>query len=705
MVVRACEYDPQVVIIYALYFCLHVITPGVVVMYAVKGRPLSLTTAIALGIPTGFAIELLSFLGLAALGARQWMQFLPVGWIAVAILVRRRDGAWPVRCRLTARHALLALAMSALFLWTVLLAASQMFSESPLVAGLPQRPIFHDWVYLLSRAATIKQHWPLEDPSLAGTTLQYHYFMLVHVAAASWVTKLELGTILLRLMIVPLGGVLIVQAYALGRLVSRRAWGGVLAALLTVGASEVSFSPSYGESMFLGLFVRWLYVSPTFLFGMIFFGALLFAVASSATTGRLRPIEVGWLGLMAAAATGAKGTVMPILLLALGLWAGWNWWRERHLPWRLVVIGAAMTVAFGGVYVATMSSWGGGQARFEPFHVYELTQFWKTWFSVWQHWLARWLPDAAATQLAALACGVVAFVGTCGVRLLAIPYLLSGDASHRQGPVAWLGAVTIAGAALGGALHLHANSELYLILVIRLPLAVLASAFVVSMASRLRAWTRSFRATAGPDAAAIGRPGLRSGELRLGLVWFAVGGVGLALAAQSATSVLRQQRGFSEWLRIGANTRVTENMRQLRETMLWIRGHTERDAVLVANAFTPVHLQKGRGRLVDHTTAGVHYYYSALSERRLWVEGPTYVMQTTMARQRMERAARVFAGGAPASAVTSGPCYALVDLSLGDGAKPALPLRARVFANARYEIYRLPPDVSAPATQLAGHLP
>ncbi len=700
IVVRACEFDPQTVAIYALYFALHVIVPGVVATSAVKGRALSLTTVIALGVPTGFAIEIFSFLGLSALGLREpWLRFLPVVWLALAVLTRWRHGGWPVRCRWTARHAWLALAMSGLFLWTVLLAASQMYAESPLVGGLPQRPIFHDWVYLLSRAATIKQHWPLEDPSLAGTSLQYHYFMLVHAAAAARVTQLELGTILLRLMVVPLGAVLIVQAYALGRFVSRRAWGGVLAALLTVGATELSFVPHYGQSMFLGFFMRWLYVSPTFFFGMIFFGALLLALAHAAEAGRVRGREYGWLILLAAAATGAKGTVMPVVLLALALWAVWRWCSDRRIPRGLVWIGVVMGGVFLVVYFTTMSAWGDGQASFEPFHVFQITRFWKSWHGSCEQWLGRWLPGAVATPLAAAACGAVAFAGTCGVRLLAIPYLIHGDAQHRQRAAGWLGATLLAGAVLGGVLHLDSNGELYFFLVIRLPLAVLAAAFLVSVGLRLQRW----RAAAARPPALLASPAgtpvfTRRWAGRSALVVVAAAGIGLTVAAQSGTSLLRQRNGFTEWMRVGRQAKITDDMRELRETMLWIRRHTERNAVLVANAFTPVQLEQGRGRLVDHTTAGVHFYYSALSERRLWVEGPTYVLQTAVARQRMAAAAEFFAGrvSVPPAVGIDAPCYAVLDRSLGEVRDLALPAYARVFANARFQVYRLPARASGP---------
>jgi hypothetical protein len=87
----------------------------------------------------------------------------------------------------------------------------------------------------------------------------------------------------------------------------------------------------------------------------------------------------------------------------------------------------------------------------------------------------------------------------------------------------------------------------------------------------------------------------------------------------------------------------------------------------------------------------VHFYYSALSERRLWFEGPNYIMDTTRARLRASMASGFFYRGRSLrpDAVSSGPCYVLIDRSLNDGAWVALPQDHRVFANARMEVFKL----------------
>jgi hypothetical protein len=336
--------------------------------------------------------------------------------------------------------------------------------------------------------SSMVHNWPLDDPSLAGTPLQYHYFMMVHAAAASGTIGVEITLVLLRLMVVPLGAVLVAQAYMLGRQVARSPWGGAIAALLVVMAGEMSFAANFGQPMYLGLFARWLFVSPTFFFGMIFCGALLLAIAHCDRLARCGVQHHIWLFLLAAAGTGAKRTVLPVLICALGLWAGWRWVHERRFPGRLVAFGCGLSAGFAVVYLATMSSWQTGDARFNPFHVFQLTEFWKTYLPVWQQALGHWLPAAVALPLATLGCALVVFAGTCGVRLLAIPYLCWSARPRRDPLVGWLGAFFFASTGMGLLMELNSYGELYLILMIRLPMAVLAAAGVVDVARRFQAW-------------------------------------------------------------------------------------------------------------------------------------------------------------------------------------------------------------------------
>ncbi|WP_414664662.1 hypothetical protein [Horticoccus sp. 23ND18S-11] len=693
IVARAFSYELGPVVGYFGYFALYVALPGAVVMYAVNRGPISLAPALALGLPTGFAVEIFTYLGLSALEAKEVYIWIPVVWVALALGIRLRRGEWPVRVRVSAHHAGIWLALCAAFFGTVLIAASQMFAEAPLANGLPTRAIFHDWMYLVSRAGVIKNNWPLDDPSLAGTPLQYHYFMMVHAAAASWTTGVELSAVMLRLLYLPLGAALVAQAYVLGRAVSRSPWGGVIAALLTVIVSEASFSRSYSEPMFLGLFLRWLFVSPTFFFGVVFCGALLIAVHQCTRLARCDARHYGWLLLLGAAGTGAKGTVLPVLGCALGLWTLWRWSRERRFTLRPVLIGGCLATAFLVVYVPMMSAWGKGDAAFNPFHVFQLTSFWKTVLPVWQQGLAQWLPANVATPLASVLCALVVFAGTCGVRLLALPYLFWGDRRRRDAAlVGWIGAFFVASAGMGMLMELNSYGELYLILMMRLPMAVLTAGFVLAAYRRCLTWWREPAAQLVlPQGPSRLPPGM-SFKLRRFLLAGALTAVAVTGTVQTTAWWSRNSSGLREFLRTPVDLKPDRSMEDLREALLWVRRNTEPNAVLVANACTPENMKKDHWGALDRTLTGVHFYYSALSERRLWFEGPNYILDTTRARQRAGLASDFFYRGQPllSETVSDDPTYVLIDRSLADNARVTLPQEARLFSNARMKVYRLP---------------
>ena len=51
-----------------------------------------------------------------------------------------------------------------------------------------------------------------------------------------------------------------------------------------------------------------------------------------------------------------------------------------------------------------------------------------------------------------------------------------------------------------------------------------------------------------------------------------------------------------------------------------LQTHTKQDAIVVANAFTARNVEFAKRANLDRTTVDKYFYYSALAERRLWVE-------------------------------------------------------------------------------------
>ena len=695
LVARGCGYDNAVVLRYVAYVLLYVALPGAVVLAWVRRSSISLLQLIGLALPTGFALESLTFLGLKSMGWSAYYEDVPLLWLCAALVWVHRRRQPLARVDFEGISSGMVLLLSLFGLATVVIAAAQMYVETPLREGLPVRPIFHDWLYLVSRAAEIKHRWPLEDPSLAGTPLQYHYFMLVHTAAASAVTGTEISVLFLRLIVIPLGAVLIVQSFALGRRLANSEWAGILTVLLMFMASEVSFSGNYLDPTYLGIFLRWLFQSPTFYFGMIFFGALVVAVTRIVQGRHYSWRDFVWIALLAAAATGAKGTMIPTLLTALSLLILWSWVPTRQLPWRLVAVGLFMALPFLIVYLNTMAEWGTGEAVFAPLSTFQVSRFWRENFPVWKQWMEARLPGHLAANVAAMAGAVVIFVGTAGLRVLSVPYVCLIGLKRRHAMALWLAALAGCSYVLGIMFHLNSYSQLYVLLLMRLPMAVLAAAFLVRAARFIRYSWRRERHTAPPwgEGMAVLR---RRGRMLvfLGMAGFTV----TMLAHQLQGWIVNNRTGFSRWLEESPYT--DENLRWLRLAMLWVRQNTPTDAVLLGNVFCERHTRLDPRWRLDNIRIGAHFYLSALSERRVWVEGPLYALDPAEAKRRLRDADGIFYRGEawPARLSQSWTCYLVVDAMVPAGPPVKLPPLEKVYENPRIRIYRVPrlPPVFAP---------
>lgn len=734
VVARSCDYDHVAVLKYTAYVVFSVWLPGLVVLRAIQRHPVSPLESIALGLPLGFTVEILTFLGASVAHARGWLPVVPAVWIALSVVqwwkLRREDKAvaWLGHGTPSVLFGLAILALG-----VVLTIAAQFYAGAPLRGGELSTATHHDWAYLLSRAAEIKQHWPLGDPSLAGAPLTYHYFLLVHVASASLVTGVSLDLVTFRLFVLPLGAALIAQTFLLGKNTSGSLRGGLLAAVLVLAADELSFVASTDHSTFGNLFVRWLFISPTFFFGMIFSGALVLWIHQLLSGGR--PRWTSWIALAAVAAvgTGAKGTVVPPLLAALALWLAIDALRNRRIFRPAAGALAALAAGFAAVYLSTLSAWGTGAAQFSPLASIGIAEFWTQHLAPWTDaLLAHGLPWGISRILAMAGCVAIIAVGFCGVRLLALAYVWRWRSQRNPTLTLWLGIVALAHLLFGQLLSLDSQSQLYLFFPIQLPLGVLGAAAIISLLTHFVQRARATSSQPGLQARRLALALCATGALigyatgalaawqsivfsaaaafflapqrgaRVGASWtefarFSLRAAPVVLVALLAALQvnhwrLRSLQGLQAW-RVQPARAVSQDWALLLEGMDWIRNQTPREAVIMANAFTMRNASGARIACIDDTTVDKYYYYSALAERRLWVEGPTYLLNQPEARHRMEQASQVFYGGLPPSELAAGesqpPEYVLIDRSVGDHADPDLPQRSLVFENARLSLYRM----------------
>ena len=258
--------------------------------------------------------------------------------------------------------------------------------------------------------------------------------------------------------------------------------------------------------------------------------------------------------------------------------------------------------------------------------------------------------------------------------------------------VSWVGAFFIASAGMGMLMELNSHGELYVLLMMRLPMAVLTAGFFLSAWRWFSEWWRQARDMGVAPAAEARHTASRQTEWARRIL---AGGLAVvfvtSLGVQTGLWWTRNSKGLREFLKTPADLRPDGYMQELQEALLWVRNNTEPTAVLVANSCTPENMKKDHWGALDRTLTGVHFYYSAISERRLWFEGPNYILDTTRARTRASMASNFFYRGGllDGRTVSEDPTYVLLDRSLADGANVALPLGHRVFANRRMEIYRL----------------
>jgi len=372
----------------------------------------------------------------------------------------------------------------------IVLMAFGAFASNPLPRSVPGVVLYDDLVFGISLAAEALHHWPVTNPNVSGSSLRYHLFAFLDVAATAQVTGISIDVIVLRLQ--PVVFVLVIglqMAWLASKATLGARWvaPGAVAILLLAGELDLD---SVRNAPFAGLFPGDLFLSPTFAFGLVFFIA-----AVGTLLGVLRdPEPVGrgtWvlLGLLLIGAMGAKATTLPVALLALGLFTLWR----RRLDRRVVVAGCIAAAAFVGVFLALFSGGGEAGAVVKPFTYLDYTAL-STTFSrpvlsfvggvaATVAMVAPWLGalllvgrvrDGERTAVAWLACvtlaSVVPFValsqpgfsqvyfihyGVPAAAVLSAWGVVRAWPSLRSGRRVWVGGLVVAGAALGVALRLR----------------------------------------------------------------------------------------------------------------------------------------------------------------------------------------------------------------------------------------------------------
>ena len=320
-----------------------VFVPGAALLWALRGRRHGPLLTIGLGWPIGHTLEILAFSVTASIGLRGLFVVYPiVVAVPCALVIWRRSprevsdaNDEPMSGRvLWAAAAAMALGIAYL--------AFAFFPQAPLPSLSQSVQYSPDFQHFIGLTAEAKNHWPATSPGLSGFPLHYEWFVFDHMAAISQVTGVGIPMIGFRLDFIPTLLVLGCQLMLLGRFVGRSAWTGVLAIVVVFLLGPLDLTKDLdGPSPFFDQFNFHLWASWTFAFGLMFLLALLYLL-----TERLR--DSSWrsgaslrawvlIALLMVGASGAKATILPVVITGTGLYGMLELWRRRSLPANAIV--------------------------------------------------------------------------------------------------------------------------------------------------------------------------------------------------------------------------------------------------------------------------------------------------------------------------------------------------------------------------------
>ena len=359
------------ILAYLLYQVGFRVLPGVLLLRVLSSRPGSGLRQLALGWALGCGLETGAFMLAGALGAPGAFAVYPLLVVfpaGVIQLRQHRRRTLPTTQSHVSSGTTWAIAVVSLLAIGVLAALA--FSATPL-PGTDTINLNRDILAHTGLAAEAKHHWPISDPNVAGEPYPYHWFVHIHMAGASRITGSEVSMVYFRLFPLP-AVVLVVLLFALaGASLARSIPVGLAAAVLAlfVGDLELEASGNLLSVPFLGVFLTLVHASPSFLFGLASFLALIIVIGERLITGpehRGSPGDWALIILLTLAASNAKVAILSLVSIALALFGGWQLLRTRRFPTTAFATGL---VATGVLLVTYLSQYAGHSSglRLDPF--------------------------------------------------------------------------------------------------------------------------------------------------------------------------------------------------------------------------------------------------------------------------------------------------------------------------------------------------
>jgi len=323
-----------------------VVVPGVLLARGARlADPADRLQLIVQGVSLGLALQGLAVLAGRALGLSALPTLVAVAACFAGLALGRGSAGEGAQSRAAAP----ADASATVATLAVALVAAVML---PLASSArPSDPMAFDLLFHGGNAAELRHRWPLEDPRVAGVPLHYHLLAYALPVAVADLASTPVADTLFTLAPLLWLVLLALQLQSLGRAAFGDARVGAAAAAVVLFHADSGTVLGLGNGAFNSYLSTGLYGSPTTLVGFVLVCGCMLALQGWIERGE-RP-QLWALGLLAAAASSAKTTVLPPLCAALALAALVSGWRRRAVEARRFAI--ALLVA--GCAGAPLTLW------------------------------------------------------------------------------------------------------------------------------------------------------------------------------------------------------------------------------------------------------------------------------------------------------------------------------------------------------------
>lgn len=351
---------------FGAYEVLYVFLPGWILHEALRPGLASGLRRTLFAFALGQVVEILLFALTAGLGARWLFTLYPLAFLLAAAAIRFRRpranaaGAWAAWRVDPGALPLWSLALAAVCLLSLATLVLTHFLTTPLPGTIADGFTYqHDYLFHLSLAGEALHHWPLTNPNVSGTDLNYHWFSYLHMAGIAQVTDVPLPTVYFALFQAPLLLLLLAELALAGATLGGRLWAGPIAALMLIFVGEIDFSkPELAP--FLEVMPIYIRYSPAFLFGATMFVPLILILCETLQTKRPSRGQWGVIALLAVGCAGSEATILPLVAGGIAAFLGCGWLTSRSWDRRAIAALGLTSAIFLLAYVVLYAGGGSG---------------------------------------------------------------------------------------------------------------------------------------------------------------------------------------------------------------------------------------------------------------------------------------------------------------------------------------------------------